>query len=80
MNFYISAGDDQIRHPDARPIIGSLLCKSRDRLTVEYALRDMKKTIGIAQWQACLIESLPKRRQSRPPTVAEIEKEFGHGG
>jgi hypothetical protein len=48
MNFYLSAGDDQIRHPDARPIIGSLLWKSRGRLTVEYALRDMKKTIGIA--------------------------------
>ena len=47
---------------------------------MEYALRDMKKTIGIAQWQARLIESVPKRRQGRPPTVAEIEKEFGHGG
>ena len=42
MNFYLSAVDDQLRHADDKPSIGLLLCKERDHLTVEYALRDLK--------------------------------------
>jgi hypothetical protein len=34
--------------------------KERDHLTVEYALRDLIKPIGVAQWQTKLVESLPK--------------------
>src|SRR6185295_1490567 len=38
MNFHLSAIDDRLRHPDDRPTIGILLCKSRSRLVAEYAL------------------------------------------
>ena len=80
MNFYLSAVDDRLRHAADKPTIGLLLCKEKDKITVEYALRDMKKPIGVAQWRTRLIESLPKRLQGRLPTVEEIEKERGHGG
>jgi hypothetical protein len=76
MNFYLSAVDDQLRHADDRPSIGLLLCKERDHLTVEYALRDLKKPIGVAQWQTKLVESLPKKLKGSLPTVAEIEAEL----
>jgi predicted nuclease of restriction endonuclease-like (RecB) superfamily len=76
MNFYLSAVDDQLRHADDRPSIGLLLCKERDHLTVEYALRDLKKPIGVAQWQTKLVESLPKNLKGSLPTVAEIEAEL----
>lgn len=76
MNFYLSAVDDQLRHADDRPSIGLLLCKERDHLTVEYALRDLKKPIGVAQWQTKLVESLPKNFKGSLPTVAEIEAEL----
>jgi hypothetical protein len=80
MNFYLSAVDDRMRHPDDKPTIGLLLCKEKEKITVEYALRDMKKPIGVAQWRTRLIESLPKRLQGRLPSVKEIEKELGYGG
>ncbi len=80
MNFYLSAVDDRMRHADDKPTIGLLLCKEKDKITVEYALRDMKKPIGVAQWRTRLLESLPKRLQGRLPTVEEIEKELGYGG
>jgi predicted nuclease of restriction endonuclease-like (RecB) superfamily len=80
MNFYLSAVDDRLRHAADKPTIGLLLCKEKDKITVEYALRDMKKPIGVAQWRTRLIESLPKRLQGRLPTVEEIEKELGYGG
>jgi predicted nuclease of restriction endonuclease-like (RecB) superfamily len=45
-------------------------------LTVEYALRDLKKPIGVAQWQTKLVESLPRNLTGSLPTVAEIEAEL----
>jgi len=60
MNFYLSAVDDRMRHPDDQPSIGLLLCKVQNRLTVEYALRDVRKPIGVAEWKTKLVESLPK--------------------
>ena len=78
MNFYLSAVDDQLRHADDRPSIGLLLCKERDHVTVEYALRDLKKPIGVAQWQTKLVESLPRNLKGSLPTVAEIEAELGN--
>jgi predicted nuclease of restriction endonuclease-like (RecB) superfamily len=76
MNFYLSALDDQLRHNDDQPSIGLLLCKERDRLIVEYALRDVKKPIGVAEWRTRLVESLPKKLQSSLPTVKQIEAEL----
>ena len=77
MNFYLSAVDNQMRHPDDKPSIGLLLCKVQDRLTVEYALRDVRKPIGVAEWQTKLVESLPKDLRGNLPTIEEIELELG---
>jgi predicted nuclease of restriction endonuclease-like (RecB) superfamily len=76
MNFYLSAVDDQLRHRDDQASIGLLLCKERNRLVVEYALRDVKKPIGVAEWRTRLVESLPKKLQSSLPTVRQIEAEL----
>lgn len=78
MNFYLSAVDDRMRHADDAPTIGLLLCKdARNKLKVEYALRDVKKPIGVAQWQTRLVESLPKNLRGSLPTIAELERELG---
>lgn len=76
MNFYLSAVDDQLRHADDKPSIGLLLCQERDHLTVEYALRDLKKPIGVAKWQTKLVESLPKNLKGSLPTIEQIESEL----
>ena len=76
MNFYLSAVDDKMRHPDDQPSIGLLLCKVDNRLTVEYALRDVRKPIGVAEWKTKLVESLPKKLQGNLPTIEEIEAEL----
>ena len=46
LNVYLSAVDDLMRHLDDKPTIGLLLCKSKDRLVVEYALRGFDKPMG----------------------------------
>lgn len=77
MNFYLSAVDAQMRHKDDQPTIGLLLCQENNRITVEYALRDVKKPIGVAQWKTKLVDSLPKNLRGALPTVAQLEKELG---
>jgi len=76
LNFYLSAVDDLLRHESDQPTIGILLCRSRDDLVVEYALRDMSKPIGVAGWETRLVESLPQELEGRLPTVEEIEAEL----
>jgi len=71
MNFYLSAADDLLRHPDDQPSIGLILCKSRNKVVAEYALRDMSKPIGVSAYQ--LTEALPERLQGSLPTIEELE-------
>jgi hypothetical protein len=76
MNFYLSAVDDLLRHPDDKPSIGLILCREKNRITAEYALRDIRKPIGVAGWQTKITESLPKRLRGSLPTVEQIETEL----
>lgn len=76
MNFYLSAVDDLLRHPEDRPSIGLLLCKDKNRVTVEYALRDIAKPIGVAEWQTKLVDSLPQDLQGKLPSIADLEREL----
>jgi len=76
MNFYLSAVDDLLKGAGDQPSIGLLLCRSRDRLRVEYALRGCQKPIGVAQWKTQLVEQLPERLRESLPTVEEIEAEL----
>lgn len=76
MNVYLSAVDDLLRHADDKPTIGLLLCRGKNRLIVEYALRDLKKPIGVAGWETELVDTLPKELHGSLPTVAEIEAEL----
>jgi predicted nuclease of restriction endonuclease-like (RecB) superfamily len=74
MNFYVSAVDDLLRHPNDEPSIGMILCKSRNKTIVEYALRDMNKPIGVSTYQ--LRQALPENLQGSLPTVEQLEAEL----
>jgi len=78
MNFYLSAVDDLLRHPEDRPSIGLILCKSQNRLIAEYALRDISKPMGVATYR--LTSALPAELQKNLPSIEELEKELGYGG
>jgi len=76
LNLYLSAVDDLMRHPDDRPTIGLLLCKSKDQLVAEYALRRFNSPMGVAQWETRLTETLPDDLKGSLPTIGEIEAEL----
>ena len=72
----MSVVDDLLRHPDDKQTIGLLLCKGKDRLVAEYALRDLNKPIGVADWETRIVESLPEELRGSLPTIEEIEAEM----
>lgn len=74
MNFYCSAVDDLLKHETDKPTIGLILCKGKDKIFAEYALRDMNKPIGVSEYE--LTQQLPDDLKSSLPSIEEIEKEF----
>ena len=75
MNFYLAAVDDMLRHPDDKPSIGLILCKTKKALVVEYALRNTATPMGIAEFT--YLEKLPAELEGQLPTIEEIEAELG---
>lgn len=76
LNFYLSAVDDLVKQADDKPTIGILLCKSKDRVVVEYALRGIANPIGVAEWQAQLVATLPQDLVPALPSVERLEAEL----
>lgn len=75
LNFYLSAADDLLRTEGDGPTIGLLLCKGKDATVAEYALRDVGKPMGIAEFR--LSDALPDALRGALPTVAELEAHLG---
>ncbi|MFH1562429.1 MAG: PDDEXK nuclease domain-containing protein [Nitrospirota bacterium] len=76
MNFYLSAVDDLLRHPEDKPSIGIILCKSKNRIITEYALRDIRKPVGVSGYITKMVESLPEKFKGVLPSPEEIEIEL----
>ena len=74
MNFYLSAVDDTLRSESDGPTIGLLLCKQKNKVIVEYALRETLKPIGVSEWQ--LTKSLPEALEQDLPTVDALTAEL----
>jgi len=76
LNLYLSAVDDLLRHPDDQSTIGLLLCRKKNKLVAEYALRGLDQSIAVAAWQTQLTEALPDDLRSSLPSIDEIEAEL----
>lgn len=77
VNFYLAAIDDTMRQPGDNPTIGLILCKGKDNLIVEYALRNNASPISVANFETQLAKTLPDDFKGALPTVEEIEAELG---
>jgi predicted nuclease of restriction endonuclease-like (RecB) superfamily len=75
MNFYLAAVDDMLRHSDDQPSIGLILCKTKNRIIAEYALRNTATPMGISEFRH--LETLPEQLKGTLPTIEEIEAELG---
>lgn len=64
MNFYLAAVDDSLRHETDAPSIGLLLCRRKQALTVEYALRNVSTPIGVSEFVTRLASRIQEELNS----------------
>jgi hypothetical protein len=57
---------------DENPSIGIILCKSKDKTIVEYALRDTSKPIGVATYR--IVSTLPHELKGLLPSPEQVAK------
>ncbi|MDR6208121.1 PDDEXK nuclease domain-containing protein [Paraburkholderia graminis] len=74
LNFYLSAIDAQVKAQEDQPTIGLLLCKEKNRLVAEYALRGIAKPMGVAEYQ--FMREVPESLETDLPTIDQIAAEL----
>ena len=72
LNFYLSAVDEYIKDEDDNPTFGILLCKEKDKITAELALKDINKPIGVSEYK--LLSDLPEYLQNALPSISDIKQ------
>lgn len=72
LNFYLSAVDTLLKESDDKPTIGILLCREKNNLDAEFALRDINKPMGVSEFE--LTNILPENLKSSLPTIEELEQ------
>lgn len=70
MSFYLSLLDSRVKKPYENPSIGIIICKNKDHTTVEFALKDVNKPIGVATYS--LTKSLPDELSAFFPSPEEL--------
>jgi predicted nuclease of restriction endonuclease-like (RecB) superfamily len=74
MGFYVTAVDNLLKTEVDQPTIGIILCKTKDKTTVEYALQPVQAPISVATYR--LRDALPETLQGNLPTIAELETQL----
>lgn len=74
LNFYLNVIDEQLKHENDQPTVGLIICKTKDNLEAEYALKGIEKPIGISEYE--LKKILPDELKSSLPSIEEIENEL----
>lgn len=72
LNFYLSAVDAQFKAPEDHPTIGILLCKTKNKVVAEYALKDISKPMGISEYR--LGDAIPEKIKTSLPSIEELEQ------
>jgi hypothetical protein len=65
-----------IKTPEDGPTIGILLCKTKNKVVAEYALKDIAKPMGISEYK--LGDAIPEKIKTALPSVEELEEELGN--
>ena len=72
LSFYLSAIDGELRTENDNPTIGLLLCKGKDKVVAEYALKDINKPMGISEYK--LSNKISEELSENLPTIEDIER------
>ena len=72
MQFYLAVLDEQVRLPHENPSIGIILCKTKNKTIVEFALKESRKAIGVAAYR--IVTQLPPALKGKLPDPSFIAR------
>ena len=76
MQFYLAVLDEKVKKKDENPSIGIIICKTKKRTLVEYALRNTRSPVGVADYS--LSKTLPKEMKGLLPSPEEIIRSLSY--
>ena len=71
---YMVAVNHQLKRPDDQQTVGLIICREKDRVTVQYALESSSLPIGVSDY--VLERFIPADFKSQMPTIEEVEGEL----
>jgi predicted nuclease of restriction endonuclease-like (RecB) superfamily len=74
LNFYLNIVNAQLRHPQDQRSIGILLCKTPNKVVVEYSLDNISSPLGVAEYQ--IMSAVPDNLKGELPSIEELEQEL----
>ena len=74
INFYVNVIDDKLRRPTDNPTIGIILCRSKKKAVVEYALRGMNQPISVSTYRTTA--ALPEEFKAKLPSIEDLQHEI----
>ncbi len=74
LNFYLNAVNAQLRHPEDQRSIGILLCRTPNKVVVEYSLQNITSPLGVAEYQ--IMNAVPDNLKGELPSIEELEQEL----
>ena len=74
LGFYVQAVNKQLKHPGDNDAIGLIICRQKNRLVAEYALKSSTQLLGISEYR--LTKLLPRDFKSSLPSIQDIESQF----
>jgi predicted nuclease of restriction endonuclease-like (RecB) superfamily len=64
----------QLKHAQDQPSIGILLCKTPNKVIVEYALENILSPLGVAEYR--ITNAIPENLKGDLPSIEELEQEL----
>jgi predicted nuclease of restriction endonuclease-like (RecB) superfamily len=74
LNFYVNVVNDKLKSPSDNDTIGILLCKGKNEVVAEYALKGYNNAIGVSDYQ--LSKAIPSDLKSSLPRIEDLENEL----
>ncbi|MBD2090665.1 DUF1016 domain-containing protein [Microcoleus sp. FACHB-1515] len=74
INFYVNVIDDKLRRSTDNPTIGIILCRSKKKSIVEYALRGMSQPISVSTYRTTAM--LPDEFKAKLPSIEDLQHEI----
>ena len=72
MQFYLTALNRQVKAPGENAPIGIIVCKTKNKMVVEYALAEARKPIGVATYK--MTTKLPKDLKKELPAPEQVAR------